>query len=474
MLIRNAEILIRGRADVRIVASRIDAIGELTPRNGEPVIDAAGGTLLPGLHDHHLHLAALAAKSASISCGPPDVHDAESLAEALRGAPGSGWVRGIGYHESVLDGLPDRIALDALLPDRPLRMQHRSGRMWLLNSRALELLAHAPPPPGLRHKGGRYTGHLFDEDAWLQRALGSSPPDFGQVSAQLAAWGVSGLTDMSPRNDPAIASHFAEQQRNGALTQHAVLAGTLSLAQAPPDRWSLGPAKLHLHEAELPDFDEAVAFVQAAHRHERPVAVHCVSEVELVYALAVLEHASVRQGDRIEHVSVASLELLDRMAQLKLHGCVQPRFIHERGDRYLADVEPHHHADLYRLQALAERGIPLAGGSDAPYGSADPWAAMAAAVSRRTSGGTVIGGAEALDPEAALSLYLADPLDFTRQRTVAIGSAADLCLLDRPWREARTRLSSSDVAATFISGRIIHQRVDQPPVEGLTRADPPT
>jgi predicted amidohydrolase YtcJ len=474
VLIRDAEIWGHGVADVRIITGAIAQIGTLTPRSGEPLIMARGGALLPGLHDHHIHLAALAAQRASVACGPPAVYGSHDLERAMRDAPGDGWIRGVGYHESVLGSLPDHLALDRIVPDRPLRMQHRSGRMWLLNTRALDVLTshmQGAPPAGLQRDAQGYTGHLFDEDAWLQRTLGSAPPDFAEVSADLARCGVTGVTDMSPRNDGVMARHFAQQREGGVLRQHVVLAGTLALAGEMPRSWTLGPAKLHLHEAALPDFDDAVAFARAAHRQSRQVAVHCVSEVELVFALAVLEQAGDCAGDRIEHASVAPPELLDEMAHLDLHACVQPCFVHERGDRYLADVEPRHHADLYRLDTIARRGIPLAGGSDAPYGSVDPWTAMRAAVSRRTSGGVIVGAGEALSPEAALALYLVDPLDFTRQRAIAVGAPADLCLLERPWHAARERLSSGDVVATFVNGAIVHQRGDQSPGERLSRAD---
>ena len=71
--------------------------------------------------------------------------------------------------------------------------------------------------------------------------------------------------------------------------------------------------------------------------------------------------------------------------------------------------------------------------------------------------GATVGAAEALTPEAALALYLADPLDLTRQRRIAPGAPADLCLLDRPWRAARESLSASSVRATFVSGQLVHQ-----------------
>lgn len=473
MLIRNAEVWEAGLQDVRIAGARITETGRLTARPGEVVTDAQGGALLPGLHDHHIHLAALAANKASIACGPPDVTDAGGLARALA-RPGTGWIRATGFHESVLGGtLPDTALLDRLVPHRPLRLQHRTGRMWLLNSLALQdLLSRTAAPEGLEREGGHFTGRLFDEDAWLRQALGSVPPDLGEVSRDLASCGITGITDMSPRNDPDMARHFAAQIAVGSLLQSAVLAGTLALADAPREGWHLGPLKLHLHEAALPDFDGTLAFIRAGHAQGRPLAVHCVTEVELVFTLALLEEGGALPGDRIEHVSVASPELMARMAALELQACVQPHFIAERGDRYLADVDPRHHEDLYRLHSLRDAGLAVAGGSDAPYGRADPWTAMAAAVSRETSGGATIGAGEALTPEEALSLYLSDPLDFTRQRRIAPGETADLCLLDRPWAEARQRLSSFDVTATWISGKLIHQRVDQPPFERPAGTDP--
>ncbi|MET0179479.1 MAG: amidohydrolase family protein [Novosphingobium sp.] len=464
MLIRAAEVAGRSPVDVRVRDGRVAEIGALVPAAGEPVLDAGGGLLLPGLHDHHIHLAAFAAARASVRCGPPEVHDADELAAALAG-PGSGWLRGIGYHESVA-GLPDASALDALAPHRPLRIQHRSGRMWLLNSLALDtLLAREAPPPGLERVDGRWTGRLFDEDAWLRRALGGTWPDFAAVSGELAGFGVTGVTDMSPANDPATAAHFAQRQRAGRLVQRAILAGTPALAQAS---WGpglgLGPVKLHLHEAALPPLDEAIRTVATAHADGRGIAVHCTSEVELVFALAAIESAGPRSGDRIEHAGVASDGLVGEIARLGLQVVTQPHFITERGDQYLRAVEPRDIPHLYRLAEFERAGVPLAGGSDAPFGTADPWAAMRAAVSRRTAGGAVIGAGEALSPERALRLYLADPLDLPRQRTIGPGAPADLCLLDRPWSQARRRLRADDVRATLIGGSVVRQRVDQPPL----------
>ena len=71
--------------DVRIAEGRIEGIAEqIAPRAGETALDAEGGALLPGLHDHHIHLLALAAALESVACGPPAVSDRAALVHALR------------------------------------------------------------------------------------------------------------------------------------------------------------------------------------------------------------------------------------------------------------------------------------------------------------------------------------------------------------------------------------------------------
>jgi predicted amidohydrolase YtcJ len=89
---------------------------------------------------------------------------------------------------------------------------------------------------------------------------------------------------------------------------------------------------------------------------------------------------------------------------------------------------------------------------------------MTAAVERSTPEGMTMNAAEALTPEEALALYLADPADLTRTRRIEVGAPADLCLLDRPWAAARGALSARRVTATWISGRLVHDGIDQAPV----------
>lgn len=469
MLIRNAEIdFTHGparRVDVRIEHGVIVAIeATLSPLPGEAVLDARGGALLPGLHDHHLHLVSLAVALDSLHCGPPRVATADALADALRARAAARtddeWIRGIGYHESVAGDI-DRAWLDRIVPDRPVRIQQRSGRLWIFNSCALKRLGSAEGgalPPGMELDAGRPNGRLLDADAWLRDRLPRTFPSLRRVGALLAGHGVTGVTDTTPHNDLAQFRNFVAARAAGELAQDILVMGDASLdaAQDAVGVWR-GPRKFHLHEYDLPPFDDMVAAIRRSHAAGRPVAIHCVTVAELVFSLGALASAGAAPGDRIEHASIAPPDVLPLLVAQGVTVVTQPNFILERGDAYRRDVDATDQPWLYRLRGLSDVGIPVAGSTDAPFGDVDPWRAMQAAVERRSRDGATLGVNEALTPEAALALFSA-PLRAPggAQRRVECGAAADLCLLDRPWSEARRNLSVVRVTATLKAGVAIH------------------
>jgi len=70
----------------------------------------------------------------------------------------------------------------------------------------------------------------------------------------------------------------------------------------------------------LPDLEEFTAWVSDAHAVGRNVAVHCVTQAELILTLTALDEAGIQAGDRIEHGSVIASELLSRRVAQK-SGC---------------------------------------------------------------------------------------------------------------------------------------------------------
>lgn len=455
MLIRGAEIR-AGEAcvDLRIEGDLITQIDHaLSAREHERVIDAQGGALLPGLHDHHLHLYATAAAMQSVACGPPRIHDAAQLAQALAEAqPGEdGWIRGTGYHESVAGEL-NRAQLDAWVPAQPVRIQHRSGRLWIFNSRAIEALEVDSEDP-LERVDGLPTGRLFDADGWLRTRLDGRRPNLQPLSTRMLRWGITGCTDTGHANDAATVAGLVTAIERGELHQRLRVMGGAAL-DALQDAWAqCGEHKFHLHDHALPDFEAICESVRRSHANARAAAFHCVTRGELVFALAVLRAVGASGRDRIEHGGIVPPELIPDLRELGVRVVTQPHFIAERGDAYIRDVEHPEQVNLYRLRSLLDAGVPLAAGSDAPYGAVNPWAAMQAAVERRTAEGRSLGAIEALSPEQALALFLAPLEDCgAPPRRIAVGTAADLCLLSSPWNDVRRALEAVEPRLVLVRG----------------------
>jgi predicted amidohydrolase YtcJ len=464
VLIERAEVAGRSPLSLRIEKGQIAEIAPaLARRRGEERLDAAGGALLPGLHDHHLHLLALAASAASVRCGPPEVRTRAELEHALRGArPRAGWIRGVGYHDSVAGEL-DRNSLDALASGAAVRVQHRSGALWILSSAAVERLGldRGEDAPGVeRDAAGRATGRLYRADAWLRERLGAAdPPDLAPVGEGLARCGVTGATDATARNAAPELALLEAAAASGALSQKLLVMGGFALPPPSHPRVSRGPVKLVLAEAALADFDETTEAIRAAHAAGRAAAIHCVTRAELAFAIGAFDKAGVRTGDRIEHAAVAPPELVARLAELGLTVVAQPHFVRERGDAYAAEVDPEDLPWLHRARGFDAAGVPLGAGSDAPFGQPDPWRSMRAAVERRSESGALLGADEAISPERALALF-SSPAEApgAAARRLSPGAPADLCLLDRSWREARRVLDGGMVAATLVAGCVVYRR----------------
>ncbi|WP_280507689.1 amidohydrolase family protein, partial [Nocardia flavorosea] len=402
LLIRGAEISAGNRADVLIRGGAVAAVGPGVPLTGLPTLDAGGGALLPGLHDHHLHLHALAADTNSVRCGPPRVRTAGDLARALAAAPGNGWIRGVGYVETVA-GILDSAGLDALHRDRPVRMQHRSGAMWTLNSTAARLvgLETATEPGVERDESGRATGRVWRADTWLRSRLPETgPPDLTDIGARLARYGITGITDATPDLPHDSLAGLVAARRTGTLPQRLNLLG-VPLGRTGGPEVTTGAYKIVLADSGLPDIDTLVKTIAYAHTLGRPVAVHCVSREALLILLAAFDETGTFPGDRIEHGALIPAESIATLRRLGITVVTQPGFLADRGDDYRRRIEPADLPDLYRCRSLTEADVGLALSSDAPYGPLDPWQVIAAAAARRAPDGLVVGATATLRPAGA-------------------------------------------------------------------------
>lgn len=433
MLIQRAALLDGRVVDIRADAQITEVAPDLAPQPDELVLDAAGGAVIPGLHDHHVHVHSAAAAADSVRVGTTEVSDRDDLARVLGAAQvgDDGWIRAVGYHEAVAGPL-DRSRLDTLAPAVPVRVQHRSGIMWTLNSAGLAAVGLADHPDG----------RLRSADRSWSDALARRDTAIDDLSHRLCAYGVTGITDATPDLDIGDMVKLDEVHRHGGLSQRL---------------HHLAPGKRILHDDNL-NLEDLIDWVTRRHRDGAPVAVHCVTAAQLVITIAALRTAGVHRDDRIEHAAVVPDDCLTDLVDLGVTVVTQPNFVAERGDQYLADVPADEHHQLWRLASLLDAGVPVALSTDMPFGDGDPWAVMRAAVHRTTPSGAVLGERERVDARTALTLFLGTALEPTVPRTVAPGQPGDLCVLDIPPTQMLDELDARAVAATVIGGDVVHRR----------------
>ncbi|SVE58757.1 uncharacterized protein METZ01_LOCUS511611, partial [marine metagenome] len=140
-----------GLAWITINEDRITGIGsgKLPVEIAQSVknyINCEGNTLIPGFHDAHCHVLSSSTSLLAVDCSPSNVSSISGIKDLLierRSKSGSNnWIRGFGYNEFYLDEKrhPTRWDLDEAVPDRPVKLLHRSGHATVLNSTALDLV----------------------------------------------------------------------------------------------------------------------------------------------------------------------------------------------------------------------------------------------------------------------------------------------------------------------------------------------
>ena len=432
MLIQRATLLAGTTTDIRVDQQIVD-VGELTPDKGEQVLDVAGATVIPGLHDHHVHLRSAAAALTSARVGPAEVRGREDLKRALAEAPvgSDGWVRAIGYHEAVAGPL-DRHVLDEVSPPLPVRVQHRSGVLWTLNSAGLARVGLTD------HTDGR----LRSADRHWSDALQRNESGLNEVSQRLSAYGVTGVTDATPDFEVSDIVKLLQAHRHGELAQRV---------------HCLAPGKRILHDSDL-DLDELKDWVAERHAADAPVAVHCVTAAQLVVTLSALREAGTHLQDRIEHAAVVPDGSIADLKNLGVTVVTQPNFVAERGDQYLTDVPAAEHHELWRLASLLKAGVKVALSTDMPFGEGDPWATMRAAVRRTTATGAVLDPDESVSAREALTMFFGTSGRPTEPRTITKGQPGDLCVLAASPEDVIEELDARMVNATVVAGEVVFER----------------
>ncbi len=406
------------------------------------------GFVVPGLRDAHLHLGSITAATSGATL--TGARDLDEVSQRII-ASGAGDVIAIAFDETDMNPsrLMDAKDLDEMIDDRAVLVYRICGHIAMANSVALERARvdrSTPDPPGGsfdRDTAGNPTGILRETAIDVVSAvIHDDSRHFGDdelVSTidRLSALGLTAVTAMIPAGAPAWCGPDDELDRLLAMSGgtpmpiDAVLisktvddlahhASRLDTGGLRFSGWkgfadgSLGghTAALSAPYRDRPDKSGTVRhdpdhfhdMAEAALELGGSVHIHAIGDLAVDKVLdlfADLITTGARPDRlRVEHASVLTPELIDRMADLGVMASIQPAFV--RSDARWLDqrLGPQRARWAYPFRSMLDAGIELVGGSDAPVEQPDPLYGARTAVDR--AGWNLD---EALEPWQALSLF---------------------------------------------------------------------
>lgn len=466
-------------------------------------VDGKGRTLIPGLIDAHGHVMGLGGALLLLDLSATETLAQAQAAIAAHAAEHANrkWILGRGWNQERwgLGRFPSAAELDVAISDRPAWLERVDGHAGWANSAALAaagITAKTPDPEGgriERDATGRPTGVLVD--AAMALVTKFVPPftpkerdmAFAMAQDALLSSGVTAIADMGTSVDDWQVFRRAGDTRRLKVRIFSYADGLeplLSVAGGEPtpwlydDRLRMGGVKFLLDGAlgsrgawlKTPYADKpgtrGLQFMEDTKLRNLmsraaldgfQIAVHAIGDAANAQALdAYAELAPTYGGDRrwrIEHAQIIDPADLPRFARQGVIASMQP--VHQTSDRLMAEARlgEARLAGAYAWKSLARTGAKLAFGSDVPVERPDPFAGLAAAISRQDEKGEPVGGwraDERLNFDEALAAYTtgAAYAAFAEGKVGRLtpGMRADFLLIDRDI----SKVSAADVRKTLL------------------------
>ena len=480
------------------------------------VRDLAGGTVLPGLIDSHVHLAELGASLERVNLVGVSTEDEaiERVVTRARSVPEGEWIVGWGWDEGAwANRYPDMRRLSEQVPKHPVALRGlHSFAVWgnrLAFERA-KISASTPNPAGgeiKKDRAGQPTGILLNNagsllmqavpaptadqlDARLQRAfaalLGSGyvavheagadtellaaleRADGGgrlpvRVYAMLAARDVALIDrwrDRDPRKDGRLVVRSVKTFYDGAMGSRGAL--FLEDYSDRPGHRGLGGADYGF------DRDRLGAMMRRGYQ----ITIHAIGDranreaLDFFASTMASAPASVSTRPRIEHAQVVNSADIPRFAQLHVIASMQPSHAVEDMPWAEARIGPQRIAGAYAWRTLRRASAAMALNSDLPGTDYNFFYGLHSAVTRQNREGQPPGGwraGERLTIEEAVRGWTtwAAYAGFEEQQAgiIAAGRPADLTVLDiDPFTIAggdAARLLTGRVLMTIANGEVV-------------------
>jgi predicted amidohydrolase YtcJ len=476
--------------------------------------DGRGATMLPGLIDAHGHVMGLGFQQLTL-----DLSATNSLAEAQAAIKAYGakhpdrrWIIGRGWNQEKwgLGRFPTAADLDIAESSRPVWLERVDGHAGWANSRAMEIAgvtAASKSPAGGRIElvGSKPSGIFVDAASELVGKFVPAPKPaerdvaLGEAQKKLLSQGITAIADMGTSMDDWQSYRRAGDGGwlsirifgyAGGIDNMVAIAGPRPTPWLYDDKLRLGGVKLYLDGAlgsrgawlKKPYSDSpgqtGLQFLASAEIRNLMVrasmdgfqtAVHAIGDAANAEVIgAVEELAEAYPNDRrwrIEHVQIVDPVDLSRLAKNGIISSMQP--VHQTSDRTMAEARlgADRLKGAYAWQSILKAGGKLAFGSDVPVESADPFAGLAAAMTREDADGQPFGGwrpEERVTREQALAGFTtgAAYAAFAEDKVGSLtpGHHADFVLIDvDPLLSSPSELRKAIVKETWVGGRPVYK-----------------
>ncbi|MEX0994442.1 MAG: amidohydrolase, partial [Balneolaceae bacterium] len=198
--------------------------------------------------------------------------------------------------------------------------------------------------------------------------------------------------------------------------------------------------------------------------------IHAIGDAANRQVLNAFENVLKERGGkelrhRIEHAQVVHTDDIPRFKKLGIIASMQPA--HATSDMNMAEerIGTDRMKGAYAWQKFLRQGTVIAGGSDFPVESVNPFEGLHAAVTRQDAEGRPPGGwyaDEAMSREEALRSFTLDAAYAAHQEeilgTLEPGKWADFIIIDRDYFEIPAReIREITVLETWLGGQPIHQ-----------------
>ena len=483
---------------------------------GAQRIEGRGRTLLPGLIDAHGHVFDLGLEAVRVR-----LTGTQSLSEALARVRAyaaehahQDWLLGAGWNQVIwkLGRFPLATELDTAVAGRPVVLERIDGHAKWLNSRALQaagITRDTPDPQGgriERDAAGNPSGVLVDKAMALVEKVVPEPSDAEMRAALRAALSELNALGLTSVGDAGVSARevafYREMADRGLLSvrTYAMIRDTGAdfrvLSKAGPlrsyadDRLSVRAVKLFADGALgsrgaallapysdmpgqrgllfMPD-REMQRRVETALKAGYQVNVHAIGDaanhqVLDAFAAAYRDVGGAELRNRIEHAQVVAPGDIPRFKQLALVASMQPT--HATSDMNMAEdrIGPERLRGAYAWRTFLDQGTHIAGGSDFPVESPNPFFGLHAAVTRTDHDARPAGG---WHPEQAMTLreaFRAFTLDAAyaehwedRIGSLEPGKWADFIIIDRDlFQVPPADIWRIKVEETWVGGQRVH------------------